>query len=133
MELASLVGVPRTTINDWLGKYSLYISAVQQGKRKVYPESSLAVLKEIAQFRNEGFSFPEIGEKLAENHPVHPEVAVKVNCHFRKPLLLLLLLPLPHWKMRKKFFPFPPIMGRNRFRKRAAITAMVRNPAACLC
>lgn len=75
MELASLVGVPRTTINDWLGKYSLYITTLQQGKRKVYPESALQVLKAIAALRNDGCSFPEIGERLAKDHPVQPEVS----------------------------------------------------------
>ena len=36
MELAEQIGVPRTTINDWLARYSMYIDTVAQGKRKVY-------------------------------------------------------------------------------------------------
>ena len=42
MELAEQIGVPRTTINDWLARYSMYIDTVTQGKRKVYPETALA-------------------------------------------------------------------------------------------
>ncbi|MBO4305141.1 MAG: MerR family transcriptional regulator [Lentisphaeria bacterium] len=70
MDLASLVGVPRTTVNDWLGKYSQFINSVQQGKRKVYPQSTVAILKEIGSLRAAGLSFPEIERKLAATHPL---------------------------------------------------------------
>ena len=70
MELAEQIGVPRTTINDWLGRYSQYIDTVQQGKRKVYPESALAVLREIAALRNSGKAFTEIETELSAKHPI---------------------------------------------------------------
>lgn len=70
MDLATLVGVPRTTVNDWLGKYSQFIDSVQQGKRKVYPQSTVAILKEIGSLRAAGLSFPEIERKLAATHPL---------------------------------------------------------------
>ena len=35
IELAELLGVPRTTINDWRSKYSMYIDFTVQGKRRV--------------------------------------------------------------------------------------------------
>ena len=75
MELADLVGVPRTTINDWLSRYSQYIDFKMQGKRKIYVESSLTVLKEISGLRNSGLSSFDIEEELAKRHPVHAEVA----------------------------------------------------------
>lgn len=75
MELADLVGVPRTTINDWLSRYSQYIDFKMQGKRKIYVESSLTVLKEISELRNSGLSSFDIEEELAKRHPVHAEVA----------------------------------------------------------
>ena len=70
MELAEQIGVPRTTINDWLARYSMYIDTVTQGKRKVYPETALAVLREVAALRGAGKSFAEIETELAAKHPI---------------------------------------------------------------
>ena len=70
MELAEQIGVPRTTINDWLARYSMYIDTVAQGKRKVYPETALAVLREVASLRNAGKAFSEIETELAAKHPI---------------------------------------------------------------
>jgi len=70
MELAEQIGVPRTTINDWLGRYSQYIETVAQGKRKVYPESAMNVLREIASLRNAGKAFSEIETELSAKHPI---------------------------------------------------------------
>ena len=70
MELAEQIGVPRTTINDWLARYSIYIDTVTQGKRKVYPETALAVLREVAVLRNSGKAFAEIEKELAAKHPI---------------------------------------------------------------
>ena len=71
IELAEQIGVPRTTINDWLARYSQYIDSVAQGKRKVYPDSALNVLKEVAAMRNSGKSFTEIEKELSAKHPIH--------------------------------------------------------------
>ena len=73
IELAELLGVPRTTINDWLSKYSIYIDFTVQGKRRVYTDSSLAVLKEISGLRNSGMSSVDIEAELAKRHPVRAE------------------------------------------------------------
>lgn len=70
IELAELIGVPRTTINDWLGRYSIYIDSVAQGKRRVYSDSAVAVLKEIAELRNAGKAFGDIEAELSRRHPV---------------------------------------------------------------
>ncbi|MBO4648398.1 MAG: MerR family transcriptional regulator [Lentisphaeria bacterium] len=82
MELAEQIGVPRTTINDWLARYSQYIDSTLQGKRKVYPESALAVLREIAALRNSGKAFPEIETELSAKHPIR---AVPVPPQEEKP------------------------------------------------
>ncbi|MBO4630402.1 MAG: MerR family transcriptional regulator [Lentisphaeria bacterium] len=70
MELAEQINVPRTTINDWLNRYSQYIDSVVQGKRKVYPDSALVILKEIAALRNEGKAFADIETELSAKHPI---------------------------------------------------------------
>ena len=41
-DLAEQVGVPRTTITDWLGKYSRFIELQTQGRRRFYTERTLA-------------------------------------------------------------------------------------------
>ena len=51
MELAERVGVPRTTINDWLSRYAPYIDFTMQGKRRIYSENTLSVLLRKAMFR----------------------------------------------------------------------------------
>ena len=70
MELAELLGVPRTTINDWLSRYSMYAAPVMQGKRRVYSEATVSVLREIAALRNAGKAFHDIEQELAGKHPV---------------------------------------------------------------
>ncbi len=73
IELAELVGVPRTTINDWLGRYSQFIDFETQGRRRVYNDASVAVLKEISALRNSGLSSFEIEAELAKKHPLRGE------------------------------------------------------------
>ena len=73
MELAELIGVPRTTINDWLNRYGQYILSIPQGKRKVYPESAVRVLQEVASLRNQAKSFAQIEKILSETCPIRAE------------------------------------------------------------
>lgn len=73
MELAELVGVPRTTINDWLTKYAIYIQSVPQGRRRVYTESALNVLKKIAALRSNGLPLTEIETQLAATCAIQPQ------------------------------------------------------------
>ena len=56
MELAEAVGVARTTINDWLSKYSPYIDFKTVGRRRVYTAAAVEVLKEISELRNQGLA-----------------------------------------------------------------------------
>ncbi len=75
IELAEVLNVPRTTVTDWLVRYSSYIDYKIQGKRKVYTDASVNVLKEISELRNSGLSSFDIEEELAKRHPVHGEVS----------------------------------------------------------
>ena len=74
MELAEKVGTARTTINDWLAKYSAYIDFKTVGRRRVYTESAVAVLREIDELRGKGANPAEIESELAKKHPLRPEV-----------------------------------------------------------
>ncbi len=73
IELSETLGVARTTINDWLIRYSQYIDFAMQGRRKIYTDASVSVLKEISELRNSGLSSFDIEAELAKRHPVRGE------------------------------------------------------------
>ena len=73
IELSEALSVPRTTINDWLTRYSQYIDFEMQGRRKIYTDASVEVLKEISNLRNSGLSSFDIEAELSKRHPVRGE------------------------------------------------------------
>ncbi len=73
-ELGEQIGAPRTTINDYLSRYSEYIESEIRGKRRVYSERAVEVLKEIYRLRGDGKSFSDIGPILAGKYPIQAEV-----------------------------------------------------------
>ncbi len=73
-DLADQVGVPRTTITDWLGKYARFIELQTQGRRRFYTERTLAVLCKVAELRTAGRSTGDIDGELERIFPVHPTV-----------------------------------------------------------
>jgi DNA-binding transcriptional MerR regulator len=75
VELAEMLNVPRTTLNDWLTRFYQYIECETRGKRRVYFDTSLEVLKEISGLRNSGMASSDIEAELAKRHPVHAEIA----------------------------------------------------------
>ena len=74
-DLAADLGLPRSTINDWLARYADYLEVETRGKRKVYSTKSLRILKEIAEMRNEGKNSFEIEQWLAARYGIRPEVS----------------------------------------------------------
>ncbi len=74
-DIVKITGIPRTTINDWVTRYSQYLSFEMQGKRKLYTDHAVEVINEINQLRESGMSSYEIDDDLAKNHPVKPEIA----------------------------------------------------------
>ena len=73
-DLADQVGVPRTTITDWLGKYARFVELQTQGRRRFYTERTLAVLCKVAELRAAGRSTGDIDGELERIFPVHPTV-----------------------------------------------------------
>jgi hypothetical protein len=73
-DLADQVGVPRTTITDWLGKYSRFIELQTQGRRRFYTDRTLSVLCKVAELRTAGRSIGDIDGELERIFPVHPTV-----------------------------------------------------------
>ena len=72
MELAETLGAARTTVNDWLARYTQYIDFKMVGRRRVYTEATLAALRAISELRNKGLAGPEIETELAKTHAVRP-------------------------------------------------------------
>lgn len=79
IELAELLGAKRTTVNDWLSKYALYIEFSVQGKRRIYTDSALNVLKKVAELRAKGLSSFEIDAELAKTYAVHPQPETTIS------------------------------------------------------
>ena len=73
-DLADQVGVPRTTITDWLGKYARFIELQTQGRRRFYTDRTLSVLCKVAELRTAGRSIGDIDGELERIFPVHPTV-----------------------------------------------------------
>lgn len=78
-ELGEKLGVPRTTINDYLARYGLYIEFEIHGKRKVYTEKSLEILRDIANMRAQGLAFYDIEQALMQKYPVQPDLHQEDN------------------------------------------------------
>ena len=74
-DLSQELGLPRSTINDWLTRYAEYLESENRGKRRFYSEKSLSILREIAELRNAGNSSFEIEQQLAARYGIRPEVA----------------------------------------------------------
>jgi len=78
-DLADQVGVPRTTITDWLGKYARFIELQTQGRRRFYTERTLSVLCKVVELRTAGRSIGDIDGELERIFPVHPTVEPPEN------------------------------------------------------
>ena len=74
-DLAASLGVPRTTVNDWLRKYDRYIDFEMRGRRKVYTDASLQVLRIISSAKDGGTGSSELEAELAARCAVRPEIS----------------------------------------------------------
>ena len=78
-DFVKILDVPRTTLKDWLMRYEEYIEFEVRGRRKIYFDSSLEVLREIAEMRKEGKTAPEISLELSYKHPVNVDFTHEVD------------------------------------------------------
>ena len=74
-DLAARLNVPRTTINDWLKKFDRYIDFEMRGRRKVYTDASLDVLKIISSAKDQGMPLADLEKELAAKCAVRPEIS----------------------------------------------------------
>ena len=78
-DFVKILDVPRTTLKDWMTRYEEYIEFEIRGRRKIYFESSLTVLKEIAKMRKDGNTASEILLELSYKHPVNADIAHEIE------------------------------------------------------
>lgn len=79
-DLIEQVGVPKTTLHDWIRSFSAYVPIVMQGRTKYYNEGSVEVLARIRDLRTVGYDKPQISETLAYEFPIDvSEVERKVE------------------------------------------------------
>ena len=74
-DLANLLQVPRTTVNDWLKKFDRYIDFEMRGRRKVYTDASLEVLQLISSARDRGTPLTDLEQELSQRCAVRPEIS----------------------------------------------------------
>ena len=78
-DFVKILDVPRTTLKDWLSRYEDYIEFEIRGRRKIYFESSLVILKEIAKLRKAGKTAPQILLELSSAHPVNTQITHEIE------------------------------------------------------
>jgi len=78
-DFVKILGVARTTLKDWLVRYEEYLEFEIRGHRKIYFDSSLEVLKEIAAMRKEGETASQILIELSRKHPVNADVTHEIE------------------------------------------------------
>ena len=76
-DLASELGVPRTTLNDWLKRYDRYLPSEMSGRRRTYTVDALEVLVTVNQMRNDGLSASKIEAELEKKFAVRPDEVVE--------------------------------------------------------
>lgn len=75
-DLVKILDVPRTTVNDWMIRYEQYIESEVRGHRRIYFDTSLEVLKDIAGMRDAGKTTSEILNELAGRHPMNADITL---------------------------------------------------------
>ena len=65
-DIVDAVGVPKSTVSDWINDYPAFIPTVKDGASTYYKTESVEVLLYIKELRELNFSKPEIASKLAE-------------------------------------------------------------------
>lgn len=77
-DLHSPVGVPKSTVADWVEDFSVYIPKVKQGSVIYYKAETIEVLKFIKLCREQHYQKPQIFEMLADKgFPITVEEAVE--------------------------------------------------------
>jgi len=72
------VGVPKSTVADWVEDFSVYIPKVKQGSVTYYKSETIDVLKFIKLCREQNYQKPQIMQMLAEKgFPITVEEAVE--------------------------------------------------------
>lgn len=77
-DLHPYVGVPKSTVADWVEDFNVYIPKVKQGSVTYYKPETIDVLKFIKQCRDQNYQKPQIMQMLVDKgFPITIEEAVE--------------------------------------------------------
>ena len=87
-DLAAELGVPRTTLNDWLKRFDRYLASEMTGRRRAYTEDALKVLREVNRMRNDGMAVSRIESELEKSFAIRPEEVCEEQKEEKAPQIL---------------------------------------------
>ena len=77
-DLHEKIGIPKSTVADWLLEFNVYIPKVRQGKVTYYKKEALEVLQFIKECREKNYDKSQIFQLLADKgFPITVEEAVQ--------------------------------------------------------
>lgn len=72
-ELVEAIGVPKSTVADWIIEFHMFIPTTKIRSITYYRPEAIQVLQEIRRLRDERYSKPEIMKELAKRFPMTVE------------------------------------------------------------
>lgn len=72
-ELVEAIGVPKSTVADWIIEFHMFIPTTKVRSVTYYRPEAIPVLQEIRRLRDERYSKPEIMQELAKRFPMTVE------------------------------------------------------------
>lgn len=72
-ELVEMIGVPKSTIADWIIEFHMFIPTTKIRSITYYRPEAIQVLQEIRRLRDQRYSKPEIMQELAKRFPMTVE------------------------------------------------------------
>lgn len=77
-DLHEKLGIPKSTVADWLLEFNVYIPKLKQGRVTYYKRETLEVLQFIRECREKNYDKPQIFQLLADKgFPITVEEAVQ--------------------------------------------------------
>jgi len=72
-ELVEALGVPKSTVADWIIEFHMFIPTTKIRSITYYKPEAIPVLQEIRRLRDQRYSKPEIMQELAKRFPMTVE------------------------------------------------------------
>ncbi|MBR2633052.1 MAG: MerR family transcriptional regulator [Lentisphaeria bacterium] len=114
-DLANELGVPRTTLNDWLKRYDRYLATEMSGRRRAYTPAALNVLREVNKMRNSGMAASRIELELEKSFAIRPDEVADDAVQEQEKSVTLPEEASSDVKPEEKETPSLPVLRREEF------------------